>query len=260
MKNRSTLLSRALVGTLSVALALPVAVAAQDAGDGFLFKRPRVTIGIRGGFDMPRAGSKIFDFTAEELTVETSDYYGATLAGTVALRVTERFDISLDVGFAGTETLSELRGWGEGEADLPIQQTTKFRRIPLTASLKAYLWDRGRSIGRFAWVPRAWAPYVGAGGGYVWYRYEQEGEWVEEPEDPGVDESEIYWDRLISEGGAGTFHIFAGADYSISERLLLTGEGRYSFASAQLDRDYHDKFDKIDLAGFQVTIGISIRF
>ncbi|MCK5650961.1 MAG: hypothetical protein KAJ42_06285, partial [Gemmatimonadetes bacterium] len=91
MKHRSTLLSRALVATLAVALALPAAVAAQDGGDGFLFKRPRVTIGIRGGFDMPRAGSEVFAHTGDQLTVETSDYYGATLAGTLAFRVTERF-------------------------------------------------------------------------------------------------------------------------------------------------------------------------
>ena len=138
--------------------------------------------------------------------------------------------------------------------DLPIHQVTKFRRIPVTVSLKTYLWDRGRSIGRFAWVPRAWAPYVGAGGGYVWYSFEQEGDWVD------YEDLAIFWDNFLSEGGAGTFHFFAGADYSISERLLLTGEGRYSFASADLDRDFYDEFDKIDLAGFQATIGISVRF
>ncbi len=259
MKNRSTLLSRALIGTLAVALTMPVAIAAQAVGDGFLFQRPKFTIGIRGGFAMPRAGSKIFDFTRADQTVETSDYYGATLAGTLALRVTERLDISAEVGFAGTETLSESREY-IGSDDLPILQSTKFTRIPATVSLKAYLWDRGRSIGRFTWVPRTWAPYVGGGAGYVWYTFEQEGEFVLESDDPDVDVREIFWDRLISDGGAGIFHFFAGADYSISERLLLTGEGRYSFASADLDRDAHDKFDKIDLAGFQATIGISVRF
>ncbi len=253
MKNRSTLLSRALIGTLAVALAMPVAIAAQAVGDGFLFQRPKFTIGIRGGFAMPRAGSEVFAHTGRYLTVETSDYYGATLAGTLALRVTERFDISLEAGWAGTETLSEDREYVDMD-DLPIQQVTTFRRIPVTVSLKTYLWDRGRSIGRFTWVPRAWAPYVGAGGGYVWYSFEQEGDWVD------YDDKVIFWKRAISDGGAGIFHFFAGADYSISERLLLTGEGRYSFASADLDRGFYDEFDSIDLAGFQATIGISVRF
>ena len=251
MKNRSILLSRALAATLAVALVLPAAIAAQDGGEGFLFKRPRVTLGIRGGFAMPRAGSEIFDFTSNELTVETSDYYGATLGGTLAIRVTERFDISVDAGFSGTETLSEFRDWVDND-DLPIQQSTEFRRIPLTVSLKAYLWDRGQSIGRFAWVPRSWAPYVGAGGGVVWYQYEQKGDWVD------YQTLDIFWDKYVTEGKAGTFHFLAGADYSITTRLIFTGEGRYSFGSAQMDQDFID-FDEIDLAGFQATFGFSIR-
>ncbi len=252
MKHRSTVLSRALAATLAVALMLPAAIAAQDGGEGFLFERPRFTIGIRGGFDMPRAGSEIFVFTGEELTIETSDYYGVTLGGTLAFRVTERFDISVDAGWAGTETLSEFRDWVDMD-DLPIQQTTEFSRIPLTVSLKAYLWERGLSIGQFVWVPRTWAPYVGAGGGYVWYTFEQTGDWVD------YQDLDVFWDSFVSDGGAGTFHFFAGADYSISERLLLTGEGRYSFGNAQMDQDFVG-FDEIDLSGLQATFGISVRF
>ena len=56
-----------------------------------------------------------------------------------------------------SSTQSEFRHWLDNN-DLPIQQTTEFQRVPLTASLKMYLGPPGRSIGRFAWIPKRFAP------------------------------------------------------------------------------------------------------
>ena len=63
--------------------------------------------------------------------------------------------------------------------DLPIQQSTKYRRVPLTVGLKYYLADRGRSVGEFAYIPSKIAPYVGVGAGAMWYKFEQNGDFVD---------------------------------------------------------------------------------
>ena len=77
------------------------------------------------------------------------------------------FTAVFNVGTSGSSTQSEFRCCLDNN-DLPIQQTTTFHRVPLTAALKMYLGDPGRSIGRYAWIPNRVAPYVGAGGGAMW--------------------------------------------------------------------------------------------
>jgi hypothetical protein len=113
--------------------------------------------------------------------------------------------------------------------------------------------DRGRSVGRFAWIPEAWTPFVGAGAGWVFYRFERDGEFID------YETLNIYRDRFISDGSAPTIHVYGGADWSLSPMVFLTAEGRYAWARADMGVDFVG-FDPMDLSGFQVATGISIRF
>ena len=230
-------------------------VAAQEDAD-FLFSRPRVSACLRIGYAVPRASSDLFDFPRQHLTVETSDFQAPALEGELAFRASERLDVALGLGWAGSRTRSEIRHW-IGEDDLPIEQTTRFDRVPLTLGVKGYLLERGRSVSRFAWVPARWSPFAGVGVGALWYSFEQEGEFVDESTDPQA--PDIFADELRSEGWTPTAHLLAGLDLSLRRNLVVTGEARYSWASAELGRDFVD-FDKIDLAGFQATAGLSVRF
>ena len=140
--------------SLGVALALlagllPVTPVAAQTPDGFLFRSPKVTLGVRMGYGLATASSEIFDFTREQLTVDRSDFSGWFWGGEVGIRASDRVDIAISLGVIDSEIPSEMRDW-VGVDDLPIQQTTMYQRVPLTVGVKAYLRDRGRSIGRFA--------------------------------------------------------------------------------------------------------------
>ncbi len=63
-----------------------------------------------------------------------------------------------------------------------------------------YLADPGRSIGRFAWIPNRFAPYVGAGGGAMWYRFRQEGDFID------FDTLKVFPDTFDSDGWTPTVH------------------------------------------------------
>lgn len=231
-------------------LGVPASLSAQ--GDGFLLKRPVVSIGFWGGYAIPRVNSQIFDDTREQLTVDKGDFESAAFGFEIAYRASERFDISLGTGVSHSSTDSEFRDF-VGVDDLPILQTTRLTMVPTVVSVKAYLSDRGRSVSSFVWIPEKWSPYIGAGGGVLWYRFEQEGEFVD------FDTFEIFNDTFTSDGSTPTGHVFAGLDVSVAPRVVLTGEGRYSFASTDLGREFTG-FDEIDLAGFQARIGFSVRF
>lgn len=232
-------------------LALPAAAAPLSAQD-FLFRDPRVTLGVRFGYAVPTASSDIFDDTRDLLTVERSDFNSAVWATQLAVRVTPRVDVALDVGFMRASTHSEFRHWVDTD-DRPIEQVTEFDRTPVTLGAKMYFRDRGRSIGRFAWIPERWAPYVGAGAGYTWYRFEQDGDFVD------FETLDIFPDRFVSEGKAATVYGAIGAEFSLGRSLLLTADGRYTWARGEMGSDFID-FDRMDLSGFQASAGLSIRF
>lgn len=223
--------------------------AAQDAD--FLFKRPTVTLGLRIGYAVPSANSEVFDFTRQELTVDKSDFSAPFIGGELDIHLTERFDIAVGLGVGRSETRSEFRDWVDDQ-DLPIEQDTRFQRVPLTIGGKAYLTERGRRVSRLVWVPKKIAPFVGAGVGMVWYRFEQIGDFVD------FETLEIFSDRFDSSGSSPMAYAGAGVDVSLGSKWIVTGEARYSWASAGMDRDFVG-FEDIDLNGFRAMVGFSVR-
>jgi hypothetical protein len=230
---------------------LPQAGVAQS-GDGFLFKEPRVTLSVRAGWAMPRAGSEVFDFVQDQLTLERRDFDALTLGGEFGVRVLDRVDVVLGLDRGSSRAGSEFQDF-VGTDDLPISQTTEFTRTALSAGGKVYLTPRGRSVSRFAWIPSEVAPWVGGGVGYVWYDFAQDGEFVD------FETFDIFIDRFTSDSSAPMAFLSGGLDWAIAPRWIVTAQGRYSWASSAMDSDFVG-FDDIDLSGFQASLGLGIRF
>jgi hypothetical protein len=237
---------------LAGVLAAVVPALAQSSGEGFLFKPPSGAVTIRGGFGHAAAGSEIFTFVTNELTLRHRDFSAFNLGIDVDLAVTPRVRAVLGGGYSSSTTPSEFRHFVDTN-DQPIKQTTEFRRLPLSASVKLYLVDPGRAVGHFAWIPARFAPYLGAGGGAMWYRFYQEGDFVD------VQTLRVFSDQFDSHGWAPMAHAFAGTDVSLSPRVALVGEVRYAWAHAHLSSDFSG-FDPIDLSGIAVTGGLAIRY
>ncbi|MDP2955134.1 MAG: hypothetical protein Q8N53_01830 [Longimicrobiales bacterium] len=244
---------RTLGSILAAALVVGAAPGpARAQAPDFLFRVPRLSLGFRGGYALASASSEIFDFARKEMTMGRSDFDAPSFGGQLAIQITPRVDVAFDVSVASTRSTSELRDWVDTD-DLPIEQVTKFHRVPVTLGFKAYLKDRGRSVGRFAWIPARWTPYVGAAGGWVWYRFEQDGDFVD------FETLDIFTDRFTSRGKAPTMHVYGGGDWSLSPTVFLTAEARYGWARTEMGGDFVD-FDPMDLSGLQATVGLSLRF
>lgn len=242
---------RMIAGCAAVTALVGVGSSPVAAQDFFLFT-PRVTLGVHGGFNVARAGSEVFDFTSDNLTVESSDFSSPAIRAELAVRLTERVDVSVDVAWMATDVRSESRDF-IGTDDLPILQTTEFSQTPITFNLKYYLKDRGQQIGSFAWVPAKIVPYLGSGVGIVRYSFVQSGEFV-------VEETlEIVNARFDSATQGRLFHIMGGAEYALTKNALVVLDGRYRWASAQMRNDWVD-FDDIDLSGLSFSLGLAVRF
>jgi opacity protein-like surface antigen len=233
-------------------LLTPAFAAAQGMGRGFFFQEPTTTWSVRAGYGLANANSDIFSFTSDQLTLNKGDFRGLNIGSDLSFRISSRFALGLGIWYEGRNTPSEYRNFVDQD-DLPIEQTTKFQRMPITADLRYYLAPRGRSIGHFAWIPAKVAPYVGAGGGAMWYSFRQDGDFIDQPS------MDVFHDTFKSSGWAPEAHALAGVDVSLTPRLMLTGEGRYTYAKANMDEDFQG-FDKIDLSGFAITAGLAVRF
>jgi len=237
---------------LAVVVALlPSRAFAQASGNGFLFKQPTVQVGVQGGYTLARAGGRVLRVQRKDLTLDKRDFDAPSWGLQVAVRANERFDIAFDVRFARSEVGSEMRDWVDQDF-LPIEQTTEFVRVPVTLSAKYYLRERGRAIGEFAWIPETWSPFIGAGAGLAWYRFKQDGDFKD------ALSNDILRLTLESSGGTPIGHVLGGVDISIGPRFLWSFEGRYGLGNADTDATYGN--ERIDLSGFQGTIGLAIRF
>lgn len=247
---------RRTIGTawaaMTALLLLPGAGAAQASGDGFLFEEPRVTLSVRGGWSMARAGSEIFEFVQDELTLDRGDFDALALGGELALRVSDRVDLTFGLDRGQSRARSEFRDW-VGADDLPIEQSTEFLRTALTVGARYNLTERGRSVSRFAWIPANLVPWVGGGGGLVVYSFRQDGEFID------YDTFDIFVDRFDSEGTSPMAYLSGGLDLAVAPRWVVSLQGRYGWASSGMDQDFVG-FDDIDLSGFQASVGLGIRF
>jgi hypothetical protein len=239
-----------------VALLLPVGTAADaQAQDGYMFGRPHAQLTVRAGPVLHRADGDLFNFFRSELTLDRSDFRAPAVSGDVAIYVHPRLDVAIGAGWSNVESRSEFREFVEEDNqgnELPIEQVTRFRVIPFTASARFYPLDRGRGISELAWVPRRTTPYVGAGGGLAWYQLEQEGDFV------GEDLS-IFNTTMKTSGQAATGHAFAGLDHWFTPRAGLNVEARYTYGRARPDGDFRT-WDSIDLSGAQLGVGLTLRW
>jgi hypothetical protein len=237
---------------VAVLLALLLQPAAAAAQDGFLFRAPSVGVTLRGGPMQYITGSDLFDQLRQDLTLRRRDFRAPAVGAEFAVMALPRVDFVVGVMYSQAERRSEFWDW-VGDDDLPIEQVTTLRTVPVTATVRYLLVPRGQRISRMAWLPNRTTPYVGAGGGIVWYRLQQDGEFVD------FEDFDIFYDVLETSGSTAMVHALAGVDHWFMPRLGLNAEVRYSHGGARPDQSFRF-FDRLDLSGVQATLGFSVRW
>jgi hypothetical protein len=215
----------------------------------FLFGRPEGTLGIRVSWLSGRAGSDWYDFVTDQLTLEKKNFNGPGVGTDLGITLTPRVDLLFGFDYSQSTTPSEYRRFVDNNR-LPIEQTTELRSATISGGIKYALTERGRAIGRLAWVPRKVVPFVGAGGGAMWFKVQQSGDFVD-----FVDLS-VFTDVFESDGWAPTAHVLGGVDIRVFRRGYVTFDARYTWAKGELGPDWID-FDPIDLPGLRLSAGIN---
>jgi len=255
MSHRRTRSIVVSLGAVALAIAAPIASlhAQVAAGNGFLLGTPDGSLTIRGGWALASAGSDIFSFTTDNLTIDRRDFSSPLIGADLAFRVLSRTDVVFSAAYEAANKRSEFRKF-EDNNHQPIGQTTEFVRVPMSVGVKQYLTDRGRSIGQLAWIPAKFSAYVGAGVGTVWYRFRQNGDWID------FSDMSVFSAQLATEGWTVSGNAFVGGEWAMSSRLSLVTEARYDRAHAAVSSNDFSGFGPIDLSGLSTTAGLAVRF
>lgn len=240
------------IATLLVVGATSVS-AQMGAGNGFLFRRPGATMTVYGGYAQPLASGGVFSLATSELTLGRSDFGSGNLGFDLSVTVAPRVEVVFGIDRSRSRTRSEYREWVDNN-DQPIEQTTGLQRTPLTASVRYFLADRGRQIGSVAWVPARFVPFVSLGGGVMWYKFDQVGDFIDQQS------LNVFSERLTATGSSRVLQAGAGAQWNLNQRVNLTGELRYHRASGDGGRPNGDFSGyKVDLSGVSTLIGLTLR-
>jgi hypothetical protein len=250
MSIRRTAAGTALL--LSALASLPVALSAQPARRDYLLGRPKATFSLRIGAARPSASNGVFAFAAKELTLSPGDYTALNVGADIGVPITQRVELQLSAASTGRRVESEYRNFIGGD-DLPIEQATRLRRVPLSLGVRYNLVPAGRSVGRLAWVPSRLVPYVAAGAGAMWYQ--QEGEFV----DFQTANLNVFRAELEAKGWAPLGYAATGFTWSLLPAVALNTELRYDHSQAPMQGDFTG-FDKTAISGVGLTTGFQFRF
>lgn len=248
-----------MAAALVAAAAMPLG--AQGTGNGYLFGVPTGGLTIRAGWFIASANSDVFDEARQNLTLDKSDFSGPSIGADLAIRLAPQFDLTIDGAWIGSSQKSHYRTLVDADSK-EIEQTTTLRRVPLTANLKAYLVPRGRSVGSLAYIPAKVVPWVGIGGGITWYKFEQSGDFIVDPADcaatSDANSCAVFNDRLESSTWGPALQGMGGVDITLTPRIALSGDARYLWSRASM-QDSFDGYDKIDLSGVSIALGVTFR-
>jgi hypothetical protein len=90
----------------------------------------------------------------------------------------------------------------------------------VTGGVKIFVLSPGRSVGRFAWVPARYVPYLGAGAGLMYYRFRQTGDFID------FDSLGVFPDTFVSRGWEPAYHAYGGLEMTLAPRVVLSTEAR----------------------------------
>jgi opacity protein-like surface antigen len=175
--------------------------------------------------------------------VRRQDFQGLSGGIEYSFNATDHVELGVHLDGYGRTVDSSYRDF-EREDGTPIFQQLRLNVVPLGFSV------RFLPAGRRARV----SPYIAAGGDVFFYRYEEQGDFI----DFFQDDLPVSTDAFVSQGAAGGFHVAAGLRVPLSHDWSVTGEARYQQARTRMRDDFSQ--NRIDLSGVSGTVGVRIGF
>jgi hypothetical protein len=197
---------------------------------------------FRFGLFEPKADSEYWDDKFRDFTGSASSFEDFIWGVDYLWRTSKSSGLLFGTSFYRGRTTQAYRDWVD-EFGADIRHTTDLELWDITAAFELRL-GRGDV-----------APYVGIGGGFLYWRLEESGDFI----DFGSDDLPIIFASYRASGWTYEGFGFVGLDIALGYRWSFFVEGRYRVADDELADDFSG-FGTIDLSGTEITAGFSWNF
>jgi hypothetical protein len=199
-------------------------------------------IRFRIGILQPQANSEYWDETFSVFTGSASSFEDVVFGIDYLWMTSRQTGFVFGGSFYESSATQAYLDWVDADGR-EIRHTTTLNLNDLNM---AYVYRFGRDGVR---------PYVGAGGGLLWWRLREEGSFIDfaDPDLP------IVYASYQADGTTWELLGLAGLEIPFSFRWRFFLEGRYRWAEADLDGDFAG-FGTIDLSGVELTAGFSYNW
>ncbi len=193
--------------------------------------------------------------TENVFTLSASDFRGFSFGFTYVRSLENWLELGLNLDFFDETERSEYRDFVD-EDGRSILHDSELSLVPLTADVRFYPLGRYRVRPGGRYILQS-TFYLGLGGGFIFWDYEERGDFLDFTFDP----PEIFGSRFRDDGIALEAHGLASVEIPVSPSTYLMFEGRYSFAEDTLGGDFSDLPERdIHLGGAAFYGGFSFRF
>ena len=197
---------------------------------------------FRFGLFEPSGSSAGWDDVFEGFTGQSSDLDDMVWGGDYLWRFGGGSGVMFGGSYYRGSTRSAYRDWVAGDGS-DVRHTTRLELSDLTV---AFVHRFGTARVR---------PYIGAGGGLLWWRLVDQGDFI----DFGDPELPVFSAWYGADGTTFEAVGLAGLEIPLSPVWGVLIEGRYRWAGDTLGDDFAD-FGDLDLSGWELSGGFGINF
>lgn len=230
------------------------------------------SISVRAGYFIPRANSDLWTLEFDQMTLTKSDYQNTTLGFVYEHFLTREISFSIGIEGYSQNKAGSYRDYvgysfDEGdfafpadyyEGDFLVSHIFNVSITPIQASVKFA--PLGRRSG--------FIPYIGGGVTLFIWSVRMQGEMIDFEDDswvypdPDYGDVPVYPIKLVDARDDTKlslgYQAFAGIMIPFAKRVAFEAEFKYNIGKGSL-KDFED-FEKFDLSGFQISLGINYWF
>lgn len=194
------------------------------------------------GLFEPEGNSQYWDDSFSVFSGSASDFEDLVFGTDYLWRTSRQGGVLFGVSFYEGKATQAYLDW----VDIDGYDISHLTTLGLADLSAAYVVQLGRGGVR---------PYLGAGGGLLWWRLREEGSFI----DFAGEDLPIVFASYRADSTTWELFALAGIDFRLSNRWSFFFEGRYRWSEDELNKDFAG-FGTIDLSGFQAAGGFSYNF
>ena len=197
-------------------------------------------VSVKAGLFFPFCDSDLWEVNFENLALSKSDMVNSVYSIEYEHFINKKISFVFEASNYSKTFYTAYRDY-EYDDGSPINQNLYLKTMGFEINLRFYPAMANKKLN----------PYFGVGGGFIYWDYEQWGEFI------NFEQGYVYEGYADTKTFSPIFNARVGLLYRITYNIGLIFEAKYSFSKGELSSLF-EGFEKFDLSGLIFNLGFSI--